>query len=99
METQEKTLQHQWIEAGLEDSLAHMSNFDNAIDPECEANLRTGKFYCQHAAWDFCGYVRWDEAEQTFVEEVWRYNAPVAVLKDPDLRDLMDKVNDRFGWD
>jgi hypothetical protein len=74
-----------------------MSNFDYAIDETLAAELRTRRVYSRHAGWHFNGIVWWD-GEQ-FCEEVWVYRAPCEVIREPDLRTLMETVNNTYGWD
>lgn len=80
---------------GRTETSGSMSNFDHTIDEGVEEALRSGKHYCQHAAWNFCGYVWHDGTE--FVEEVWVYGAPVAEHRNTDLRELMRAVNAEHG--
>ncbi len=73
-----------------------MSNFDNVIDSGLEEALQEEFCYAQHSACNFCGYVWWDDV---FIEEVWVYNSPVETIVANNLRELMDKVNDKYGWE
>jgi len=75
----------------------NISNFDHSIEKGCEEALREGegKVYCQHAAYNFCGYV-WFENDK-FYERVMRYKATVAVFVNDSLKELMHEVNERFG--
>jgi len=73
-----------------------MSNFDNVIDDGLEEALRKEICYAQHSGYNFCGYVWWDDV---FIEEVWVYNSPVETIVANNLRELMDKVNDKYGWE
>lgn len=76
-----------------------MSNFDNEIREGFEEALRAapGKIYGLHAGWNFNGLV-WFDGEN-FVEQPWTYGTPNAPISAPTLRELMDAVNDRYGWD
>lgn len=81
----------------MEDTGLGMSNFDHEIDDGLETALcaRPNEVHGTHAAWNFCGYV-WFDGKQ-FCEEVWRFNAPVEVIKADTLKDLMSEVNDQYG--
>ncbi len=72
-----------------------MSNFDHVIDEGLEEQLRAGEHCAQHSAWDFCGYVWFEDGQ--FYEEVWRFHQHVATLSADDLRELMEAVNDEYG--
>ena len=72
------------------------SNFDHALDLT-EEQVRTSGKYHQHAAWEFCGYIYYDEQTELFIEEVWRYNTLREQYEDKDLRALIDIVNDEWG--
>lgn len=75
-----------------------MSNFDHTVDPGLEDDLKQG-MHAQHAAWNFCGEVRWDAERQVFTEIVRRYQAEVGEVSAPTLEELMSEVNDEYGWD
>lgn len=74
-----------------------MSNFDGAINPESEKQVRARTHMSRHAAWNFNGLV-WFDGEK-FIEEVWVYGTPVAVYDAPDLQTLMEISNDNHGRD
>ena len=74
-----------------------ISNFDNSIDDGLEEVLRGRKVYAQHSAWNFCGYVWYDES--AFYEEVWIYGKPREILIAESLSDLLKLVNDKYGWE
>lgn len=75
-----------------------MSNFDGLIeDGLAEAlKLKPAITYAQHSAWNFCGYVWFENGR--FVEQVWRYNSPVDELTADTLEDLMEEVNGEYGY-
>lgn len=75
-----------------------MSNFDGSIDDGMEEALKEPGTYSHHDAWDFNGKVWWDAEEGVFKEEIWVYRAPQAVMSAPTLRELMNTVNDEWGW-
>jgi len=76
-----------------------LSNFDHSIDEGLEEALKAklAKVYAQHSAWNFCGYV-WFE-NNTFHEQIWRYNSPVAEMEADSLEALMEAVNSEYGDD
>jgi hypothetical protein len=74
-----------------------MSNFDNAIDEGLEEDLRAG-MVTSHAAWNFNGTYVWF-ADGMFHEAVFRYHGLQEIVSAPDLRALMDEVNERYGWE
>jgi hypothetical protein len=76
---------------------AGMSNMDHSIDDGCEAGLRSGGTYCQHSAWNFCGYV-WFEDDR-FHEQVWVHHSLRAEFSADTLADLMRDVNAEYGSD
>ena len=82
---------------GLKESDPHMSNMDGRIDKGFEENLRTKEFYGQHSAWDFCGYAWFDGAK--FHEEVWVYGGHIATISANSLKELMNEVNDKYGYE
>lgn len=73
-----------------------MSNFDNEINREVEKTLKSGSYFAQHSAWDFCGYVWWDDNK--FKEEVWFYGAHVCTHVAESLEELKESVNNEHGW-
>jgi len=76
-----------------------MSNFDHSIDDGMEDFLKEspGKYVGEHSARDFFGTVMWDDGQ--FVELVHKYGSIVDTVKAPTLRELMEKVNDKHGWE
>jgi hypothetical protein len=76
-----------------------MSNFDAQIEPEAEYLLQKhpGE-HAQHAAWNFCGYVKWDPDWELFIEQVWVYGAHVDTFAAESLYELMKEINGEYGW-
>lgn len=72
-----------------------ISNFDHSVPDEAERVLRGGKAI-EHPAWDHWGLI-WFSGGQ-FHERVMRYNAHVATISADSLADLLEEVNDRFGY-
>jgi len=75
---------------------SNISNYDNTIDSGLSQVLKNSKYYAQHAAWDFWGYVWWENA--TFFEEVWVYGSHKETFSAKSLKKLMETVNDKYGW-
>jgi hypothetical protein len=82
----------------LPESEHGISNFDHAIDPGLEADLRAG-MRGSHAAWEFHGTVWFDAKAGQFCEAVRRYRALIGIVGRPTLEELMVAVNDEYGWD
>lgn len=76
-----------------------MSNCDHSIDEGFEEALRAGGVYGRHAGWNFNGLVWFDAESGEFKQEVWQYHVPQRVYSASTLRELMDVVNDDWGWD
>ena len=87
-----------------------MSNFNHTVDPGLESALRAdGTVHGTHAAWDHFGFVWYEPPASVdesgyFHELVRQYMVTVALVSVPDvgedpLMDLMQKVNDQFGWE
>lgn len=74
-----------------------MSNCGPEIDEGMEDALKNGNNHSGHYGWEFCGTVWWDGHE--FVEIVMRYGSEVDEIKAPTLKELMDKVNDKWGYE
>jgi hypothetical protein len=75
-----------------------MTNYDRSIDEGLADDLRAG-MRAFHSAWDFNGQVWYDPDEDVFKEDVWVYHAKVATRSAATLEDLMQVVNDEFGWE
>ena len=82
-----------WWKSGL----GGMSNFDHSVDDGFEDALRTGKLCGEHYAWNFCGYV-WFDGEQ-FCEDVHVYGEYQQTIKADTLEELMDRVNEQYGYE
>ena len=74
-----------------------MSNFDGSIDDGMEDKLKSGKFYGSHSAWNFCGTVWFNKADNRFYEEIWHYRSYQETFSGESLEKLMDKVNEEWG--
>jgi hypothetical protein len=74
-----------------------MTNFDHSIEVGAEEALRAGGRGV-HSAWEFNGNVWFEESDGLFHEIVHRYHAPVGHFAAPTLRELMQVVNDEWGW-
>lgn len=74
-----------------------MSNCGLEIDEGMEEALKNGNNYSNHYGWEFCGTVWWDGHE--FAERVMRHWSVVDEVKAPTLKKLMEKVNDKWGWE
>ena len=76
---------------------AVMSNMDHAIDAGVARQLkrRPGAVFAQHAAWNFCGYVWYQDS--VFMEEVWVFNKYQATYGAETLDKLMRDVNEVYG--
>lgn len=74
-----------------------MSNLGCRINGDVEVVLRSGPYYAQHSAWEFCGYVWF--ADDIFHEQVKRYRVHVDTLSASTLPELMQLVNDKWGWE
>ena len=82
----------------LPESRYGMSNFDHSIDPELEADLRAG-LRGRHRAWEFNGIVWYDATAARFCEIVRRYHVIQGIIGLPTLLDLMEAVNNEYGWE
>lgn len=75
-----------------------MTNFDHSIEVGAEAALQAGSRGV-HSARKFNGNVWFEETDGLFHEVVHRYHVPVGHFAAPTLRELMQVVNDEWGWD
>lgn len=84
---------------GMQHGGFDMSNFDHEIDEGMQKHLMSneGLEYCNHCAMDFCGYVYYQDG--VFIEDVFRYGAHIDTITANSLDDLMEKVNNEYGWD
>jgi predicted ester cyclase len=73
------------------------SNFDHCLNEKVADELveQNGKIVAQHAAWNFCGYIWYENGN--FHEQVWQYKKPVAEFKNKNIIDLIDEVNSEYG--
>jgi len=73
------------------------SNINHSFDRDPET-LKDEEVIGTHHAWDFCAYLWFDRESQEFIEEVWQHNYPMDVLRNPDAHELVDDVNDKYGY-
>jgi hypothetical protein len=75
------------------------SNLDHQLDHEVvKKALKTPGEKFQHSAWDFCGYIHWDEDSEEWVEEVWVYHSVIGTFRNKNLIDLIDEVNSKYEY-
>jgi hypothetical protein len=74
------------------------SNFDHVFDLDVVQELAShpGELCAHHAAWDFSGYVWYDGEE--WCEQVWQYKVQVETRTNRVLTDLIESVNNDYGW-
>lgn len=76
------------------------SNLDGRLDEVVVRELSNapGQLCAQHAAWNFCGYV-WQMPDGRWVDQVWRYRAPVQDVIGDSLEEVIEQVNDTYGYE
>jgi len=74
-----------------------MSNFDRAIDPGMEEDLRNGMAASYYGRNFCCDYV-WLDGDQ-FRAAVFVYGALSSVESAPTLEELMTEVSERYGYE
>ena len=73
------------------------SNCDHVLDESVAARVAKGEGVGAHTAWNFFGSVWFDQESATFLEEVWRYKNPVALLKGETIKDVIEQANEKYG--
>lgn len=73
-----------------------LSNFDRSVTPGAEAALRAGG-YGDYAAWNFHGTVLWHDGG--YYCRVTVHRVVKEVVGAGSLKELMEAVADRYGWD
>ena len=76
-----------------------MSNFESEIDDGFADALQAEpeKVFGRHSGWNFNGKVYFSNG--MFHEEVWVYGTPKEIISAPNLRDLMEAVCVKYGFD
>lgn len=74
------------------------SNFDHVLDADVVRQLEAapGELYAQHAAWDYCGHV-WQRPDGQWVDQVWRYGAPVRDFVGDSVESVIEEVIGEYG--
>lgn len=70
------------------------NNFDHVQRLSDEELKKSGKRH-QHAAWNFCGYVHYDEDK--YKEDVWQYGTLIETLEGTSIMDVVTQANDKYG--
>lgn len=75
-----------------------MSNLNHEIDEGFDDALRIspGEVFGIHSGWDFNGRVWFFDGR--FHEEVWVSGSPREIISEGTLKELMESVNDSYGW-
>lgn len=76
-----------------------MSNFDHLVDDGFAEILKKneGKMWGNHTAWNFCGDVWYENGK--FHEQVNVYHVLKGEYEAETLEELMEVVNNIYGWD
>jgi hypothetical protein len=75
------------------------SNFDHELDADVVRQLAAapGELHAQHSARDFCGYV-WQRKDGRWVDQVWRYGAPVQDFVCDTVEAVIKDALDEYGY-
>jgi len=75
-----------------------MCNLDQSIEPKIKDKLIAGEglIFCEHTAWNFWGAV-WFK-DNKFHEEIMIYKSVRKIVSCDSLEELMEEVNDEFGY-
>ena len=74
-----------------------MSNFDNSIDKNFKEAIVDKEYFGRHAAWNFTGFVYHKDGQ--FHEDIWQYNSYCKTKSAVTLKELMEDVNEEFGYE
>lgn len=85
------------LPANCADDAAY-SNFDHVLNAEIVRQLEAapGQLYAEHAAWNFCGYI-WQRQDGMWVDQVWRYGAPVQEFLGDKVEAVIEEVLRQYG--
>ena len=81
----------------LEEFEGHYSNFDHEMPQGANEALRSGEFYIEHSAYGHWGTIWFQNGK--FHEMVNRYTVHVATISADSIEEVIEDVNDRFGYD
>lgn len=71
------------------------SNADHILDLKVVAEMKQDGELRDHPAYNFFGYIKYENG--VFVEEIWRYGAPVKILTGTDIMDVIREANNLYG--
>lgn len=75
-----------------------MTNFDHSIDEETAKKLKEGKLEVAcYPGWNFQGTVWY--ADGLWKCDVWQYHHHVVTVAAKELKDIMEWVSSKYGWD
>ena len=74
-----------------------MSNFDHSIDEGLESALVDEECFGLHAAQNFNGIVYYKDEQ--FCEDIWRFNSYRETRFADNLEELMENVNEEYGYE
>lgn len=77
----------------LDDSV--YNNFDHVMDRDVVEQLKAGDCRAQHAAWNFCAWVWFEDGR--YKSYVMRHHYHVGTYDNENIDDLVRHVNERFG--
>lgn len=80
----------------FEEGRTTYSNIDHEFEMT-EEEVKNSCKYHQHAAYNFCGYVWWDNEREVFIEQVWQYKTMVDEMVCSSLELLIEKINEYYG--
>lgn len=74
------------------------SNLDHELDQLVVDQLRDNpSLWGQHAAFNYCGWIRYDPDSNSWVEEVVQHGTIAKTFHDDDVAELISAVTNEFG--
>ena len=72
-------------------------SFENGLEPTTKMIQENPNNHFHHAGWNFSGNIWFEDG--FFYEEVWVYRIHQQTLKNEVLSNLIEEVNDQYGYD
>lgn len=74
------------------------TNLDHFLDKQVVKHLKKNPGdMAQHAGWDFCGYIWYEDKLDVWMEEVWVYHKLQETRQEKNLMTLINGVNEDYG--
>ena len=73
------------------------TNSDHSIDQAVVSLIKGQKLYADYTGWNFYGKIWWEH--KRWFCEIWTHRCHRETMSAKTIRELMNDISDKYGWD